>query len=96
MNTIVGTRAPSGPGARPRSTARIVASEKRRYAAAVSSPPQVSKIITASAPAAICSLRYAATARALTSTIRCSRSGRAYAIRRTVAKSSSLPPPSIM
>ena len=55
VNTIVGTRRPSGPGFSAARTARIDASENVRYASHDRRPPHVSKIITASAPAATCS-----------------------------------------
>ena len=95
VNTIVGTRRPSGAGSSAASTARIGASENRRYAAAVSMPPQVSKIITASAPRGDLLVEVRGDRLRVDVDDARSRSGRAYAIRRTVAKSS-LPPPSIM
>ena len=57
VNTIAGTRVASGAGASARSTARIGSSEKRGTHRVVSNPPQVSKSMTASAPARICSSR---------------------------------------
>ena len=53
----------------------------------VSKPPQVSKIISASAPCEACCARYSPTACALIANTRCRRSGRAYNMRRTLTKS---------
>ena len=78
VNTMAGMRWPSFSRCSLASTRCVYASENARNAPSASTPPQLSKIITACAPASIWQLRYAATASALIARMRCIRSGRAY------------------
>ena len=79
VKTMRGTSAPSGPVRFNCASTRFVYSRLNCWKApSASTPPQLSKTITACAPASICAFRYCATESALIARMRCIRSGRAY------------------